>query len=421
MKIRLLTTSLAAFIALSQLSYSFGNETADSFLFASISDSNQWFESTCKPTLAHHSFSKIVASEASEFQLVENPCSSVAQLACRFRDDYACEMYLLHSELRKASHWAIRPLIVNSATAEVVEYLGVYYRMQRRLLQPISAKHTPLLVSTISRIKLALSSMPKSIYSVFIKYVSAVLLVENLGPKNETLDLYDEVGRPVSGLIVLDLNELQQKANEWLSKRESSPYIPMVRGPNLSDSALGIKAFLEEDQNDVLENSIQFILLRELGHILFDAFHDFPSDTEASKEDSIAKSPFLTLSWFVNENEFHNRFDQSFAKRALPTIYPDDPNQRRDMGEMAMYYYDILETLPFPSILATTDVREDFAESFAGYVHTVIQKKPFTIVLKPWKDFVPRKIPSCWDQPRCSTKRRFFDELIASWSSETRK
>jgi len=407
--------SLVIFFALFQVTNSRAVEFGDAFARSSKSNSIQWFESACDTSIPHVcSQSIFTSSEVSEFLGLENTCSIVALSDCRQGSNYACEMFHLHTQIRKAAHWAFRPISIGSATSDIIDYLRIKSRMQGRELQAISGKQTPRLAFTISRIKAAMMSMPNAILSAFGRYVSGVFLVENLGPKSETLDLLDEVGLPISGLIVLDVNELQQKANQWLSGRENSPFNPVVDTSGSPDSAQRIEAVLEEGKNNSIENSIQFILLRELGHILFDVLHAAALNSELSKEMFLKRSPFLSLSWFVKEDEFHNKYDQSFAERERPILYIGDPNFRRPI-ETAEYYYGVLQKSPFPSILATNEIREDFAESFAGYVHGVLQKKPFTIVLKTVKDRVVRTFPSCWDQPVCLTKRKFFDELVASW------
>jgi hypothetical protein len=58
-----------------------------------------------------------------------------------------------------------------------------------------------------------------------------------------------------------------------------------------------------------------------------------------------------------------------------------------------------------------TNPWESFAEAFAGYVHSVLLRRPFKVELRKGRK-LERSIEACWDQPRCLEKRHFFEQLL---------
>ena len=73
--------------------------------------------------------------------------------------------------------------------------------------------------------------------------------------------------------------------------------------------------------------------------------------------------------------------------------------------------YRQLEGTNFATLYAATHPGDDFAEAFANYVHVVMLKKPFEIVIRQG-DRVVRRYGACWDEGRCATKRRLLEEIL---------
>jgi len=73
--------------------------------------------------------------------------------------------------------------------------------------------------------------------------------------------------------------------------------------------------------------------------------------------------------------------------------------------------YDNLEKTNFPSLYAATQPGDDFAEAFASYVHVVLQRRPWQILI--YQDGALRKeFGACWDEPRCAAKRALLEQLL---------
>jgi hypothetical protein len=75
--------------------------------------------------------------------------------------------------------------------------------------------------------------------------------------------------------------------------------------------------------------------------------------------------------------------------------------------------YGELAKTNFPSLYAATRPGDDFAESFASYVHTVVLKRPWDITIAHDGEVVTH-VGACWDEPRCADKRRTMEAILKS-------
>jgi hypothetical protein len=65
----------------------------------------------------------------------------------------------------------------------------------------------------------------------------------------------------------------------------------------------------------------------------------------------------------------------------------------------------------FPTLYAATNPGDDFAESFANYVHTQVLGRPYeAIVAHDGREQV--RLGPCWDEPRCAAKKRLMEKLL---------
>jgi hypothetical protein len=75
--------------------------------------------------------------------------------------------------------------------------------------------------------------------------------------------------------------------------------------------------------------------------------------------------------------------------------------------------YERLERTNFPTLYAATHPADDFAESLASFVHTVMLKKPFEIRI--YRDGeIAKRYGGCWTEERCAGKRRILEELLGT-------
>ena len=75
--------------------------------------------------------------------------------------------------------------------------------------------------------------------------------------------------------------------------------------------------------------------------------------------------------------------------------------------------FDLLAKSNFPSLYATTMPEEDFAESFAMYVHTVMMRRPWELTVRR-NGTIVAEFGSCFLDGRCPGKKAYFDRFFAS-------
>jgi hypothetical protein len=73
--------------------------------------------------------------------------------------------------------------------------------------------------------------------------------------------------------------------------------------------------------------------------------------------------------------------------------------------------FRLLSASNFPSLYATSMPAEDFAESFAQYVHSVVLGHPWELTLRD-QGTIRERLGSCFLERRCPGKRSYFDRLL---------
>jgi hypothetical protein len=79
--------------------------------------------------------------------------------------------------------------------------------------------------------------------------------------------------------------------------------------------------------------------------------------------------------------------------------------------------YARLKNTNFPSLYAATTPGDDFAESFASYVHVVLMHRPWQITITR-NDAVAYVFNACWGETRCAEKQRILERLLGRSSFE---
>ena len=104
--------------------------------------------------------------------------------------------------------------------------------------------------------------------------------------------------------------------------------------------------------------------------------------------------------------------------RYRATVWPDVRFEHETAYDRANVFlgrvvatYDNLERTNFATLYAVTSPGDDFAESFASYVHTVLMKKPFAIRIYQHGKLV-KVYRSCWDEARCAEKRKLIERFL---------
>lgn len=245
--------------------------------------------------------------------------------------------------------------------------------------------------------------MPASVHKLLRHKLAAVLLVEDLGGSAYTESIFNEHGKPVAGFIVLDVSAMDKRANEWATWKESSPFQPIP--------GYELQATIEKGAENTRRQALQYIMLHEFAHVLsIGTPYVPPQGEEIENLQPMLAYKFSRLSWRMDKQSFVSVHDKKFPDRGRIRYYqmlPDSPGL-----DEAARVYDELEKTDFPTLYAASNPHDDFAESFASYVHVKIQKRPWSLKIlhkgKVIKDYAP-----CWGKARCKFKEEAMRKLLA--------
>jgi hypothetical protein len=252
-------------------------------------------------------------------------------------------------------------------------------------------------------------SLPKNIISILEKRFIGIFSVKELGGSGYADVVYDEEGNEHYALIILDADLLlNKKANEWATWKLNSTFRPEANGPTK------ISAVIEKEEDDNVVNAIRFILLHELGHILGVLTKTHSSWVEWYDNKKINMDyPFQKLSWrLTKDNKIVSLFDDEFPERRVVKVYSFEKSKLTN-HQILPAYNNLIRHTNFPSLYATQSLWEDFAESFATYVHVVIDERPWQVIIQ--QDTGSKiVVESCWGDKRCEEKELFMQEWFSN-------
>ena len=318
-------------------------------------------------------------------------------------DNEALQKQLNQHAARSASTWtgfsgrAIGERIV-PAPDVILDYLLKDNQVQGYTEVPKRPDVDPAFLSDIVN---AVTEMPASVREHFAQHVVAIFLVKELGGTAYT-ELLRDVDANKQGFIVLDVGSLSRKANEWFAWKANSPFT--------TKGAYKIEAEIERQANDTRKSAIQYILLHEMGHLMGVVTGAHPSWIAGGDPQ---QWPFTRLSWLTLEKGFDgkSKFEKTFTNRRKLKFYAfNDAALTADQIDET--YGQLLET-DFVSLYAATNMYDDFAETYAMYVHLVLQKLPWKIrIIKEGKTVRALENPIL--EKRCEDKRKYLDKIFSS-------
>jgi len=254
-------------------------------------------------------------------------------------------------------------------------------------------------------VRRALAELPGPVGNAVKEKLIGIFLVRNLGTTGYTEAVVDQQGRHVAGFVVLDVGSLRQTANEWATAKERTVF--------RDDGGGRLQVTLEEKSSDNSQNAIQFILLHEFGHLVSigEGFHPDWLD-EAKPVGAIEDDLFYPLSWRkAKDGSEVSVFEDVFPERREVRFYGEARLKSSQMAEV----YRHLAMTNYVSLYGATGPFEDFAESFALYVHSRLMKKPYRVkITQGGKEVFTYE--SCWDQPRCAAKQAVLDQWFSRFS-----
>ena len=335
------------------------------------------------------------------------PVQAAFPRLCAATDPACMKRDIRNHAARRLDTWKAelaRPLDsrIGPAPPVLIDYLTIDNMNQGFAQRPRSSAPEPAFMADV---KAAIEELPPQVWRLFADRLVGIYLVEDLGGTGYTDVVKDPAGNPVAGYIVLDAAVLRPlTANGWATWKEGTPFKPR---PDAS-----LAARIETAAGDNRKNAIQYILLHELGHVLAIGGAIHPAWELAPKDVPAAASyPFFDLSWTIDRRA--NRYawlrEAEFPQRRNLVYYF---GAKLDAADMVPTYTS-LEQTNFPSLYAATQPADDFADSFASYVHVVVQRRPWQITISK-KGQVVQTFDACWDQPRCASKRKLMEQFLGS-------
>ena len=251
-------------------------------------------------------------------------------------------------------------------------------------------------------VRAAIASMPASVQALLDGVLLGVRYARQLGSSAISDIVVSGEGVIVGVVVALDVDAFESRtANAWATWKENTPFAP--------EEGYRLSAQIALPGDDNRQGALQYLLLHEFGHVLSagrNLLHDWWLDAQSLR--GAGDYHYLPLAWQISEE-----------KSVVPLLENDFPlrpdivyyhGARLAASQMAHAYHQ-LQGANFATLYAATSVHEDFAESFASYVHAVMLGKPQAIRIE--KDgALLLQFDGYWDAPRSAGKRALLERLL---------
>lgn len=242
----------------------------------------------------------------------------------------------------------------------------------------------------------ALAELPVIVRAKLQEHFLGVYFVGGAGSSAATVIAVGTDGGFLGIAIALDVDALAQRgANQWATWRENMPF---------ASGAYRVAVRIADGTQDNRMGAIQFLLLHEIGHVL-------------SAARSLVEDWWLPLSWrrgddgqvvSLNEDDFPQRRRLSYY--GAPRIPSED----------VLPTYRTLLASGFFSMYAALSPDEDFAESFALYVHIELLQKPYFVGIFH-EDKLLLQYATQWDEARFAEKLALLRGLLPDLAAMARR
>jgi len=288
-----------------------------------------------------------------------------------------------------------------AAPVELVNYVGMVNQALSVDAVPVAADAP---ADFLHDMQTAMRQIPAAILQKLDGALLGVFFSTGLGSSAITDVIVNHDGQILGSVVMLDLDAFMDRtANDWATWKENTPFSASER--------LRLEVEIAEGEDNTRANAMQFLLLHEFGHVLTAGKQFLPIwwlPPDAMKE--TGDYDFLRLGWQINgEKRIVPKAEEDFAERTGIFYY-----DTKGLDDAAMLSaYRALQGTTFPSLYASTNAFDDFAETFATYVHSVMLGKPARVRIVS-DDAVHLERDNFWASPRSADKRAFMQELLAA-------
>lgn len=251
-------------------------------------------------------------------------------------------------------------------------------------------------------VRAAIAAMPASVQALLDGVLLGVRYARQLGSSAISDIVVSGEGTILGVVVALDVDAFESRtANAWATWKENTPFSP-EEGYRLS-----AQIALPEDDNR--QGALQYLLLHEFGHVLSagrNLLHDWWLDAQSLR--GAGEYHYLPLAWqILEEKSVVPLLENDFQLRPDIVYY----HGARMQGSQMAHAYRQLQGANFATLYAATSVHEDFAESFASYVHVVMLGKPQAIRIEKDSQLL-LQFDGYWEAPRSADKRALLARLL---------
>ncbi len=303
-----------------------------------------------------------------------------------------------HHPARQRVTWTealARPLEgrVGPAPAPVLDYLARDNALEGYAARP--AAWTPS-AEERGAVERALRSLPPRVVELVEPRLVGVFFVEGLGTSGYTETVNEHPDGEEAAFIVFDRLVLSRTANAWATWKEASPFRPGPHRVALTIAPAGA---------DDLESAFRFILLHELGHVVGATGRHHPSWRDVPRAGPF---PFQDVSWAAQGTGFAPKVPLCAGAPRLRYYAQGDAVAPNDLLPRE---WSEISTSSFPTLYASINPFDDFADSFASYVHVVLLGQPWRAEVFTGGERVASYGNGITEE-RCRTKRELLRALL---------
>ena len=251
-------------------------------------------------------------------------------------------------------------------------------------------------------VRAAMAGMPASVQALLDGVLLGVRYARQLGSSAISDIVVSAEGVILGVVVALDVDAFEQRtANAWATWKENTPFA--------QQDGYRLEAQIAAPANDNRRGALQYLLLHEFGHVLAAGRGLLPEWWNAAQAMHAAHDyHYLPLAWQITptlqvlplpENDFPLRADISYYQAP-----------RLAASQMHAAYAQ-LQGANFATLYAATSMHEDFAESFASYVHAVMLQQPLCIRIFHG-DALLLQFDRYWEAGRSAAKRRLLEQLL---------
>ncbi|GAA4332325.1 hypothetical protein GCM10023144_22140 [Pigmentiphaga soli] len=295
-----------------------------------------------------------------------------------------------------------RPLLQRLAPApdELVGFVARYNAATGSTARPQAAAAADDLLADV---RAAMESLPPAVKRHLEPRLLGVFFMNGVGGSAITDLVAYANGDLLGAVVAIDTDVFScRRANEWASWRENTAFAP--------EPGARLEVRIARDGEDDRRAALRYVLLHEFGHVLASGSDAMPDWwQERIPATPFGQDSFPPLAWRrMADGAMAPLAGQDFPLREQIGLY----SAPRLVGSQIAQIYRNLDDTVFPTLYAASSVHEDFAESFATYVHAVLLDQPHEVRIHQ-DGRLAAAYGGFWTQPRSRAKAAFFEAFLA--------